>query len=90
MKMFIIVSKPQQPQSCIQLGSLLSDWFPISTGECQGDTLSPVLFAIFINDLAAEINSSNPGIDVNGDKLSLLMYADDIVLISSNLAEAQE
>ena len=54
-------------------------WFP-----------KPGLFAIFINDLASEINFSNAGIDVNGDKLSLLVYADDIVLISSCPRGAQE
>ena len=77
------------PVSCVQLGSTLSDWFPISLGVRQGDSLSPVLFATFINDLAAEINATEAGIDINGDKLSLLMYADDIVLISSDPDEAQ-
>ena len=33
------------PVSCIQLGSTLSDWFPITWGLRQGDSLSLVLFA---------------------------------------------
>ena len=78
------------PVSCVRLGGTLSDWFPISSGVRQGDSLSPVLFATFINDLSSEINALDAGIDVNGDKLSLLMYADDIVLISSNPEQAQD
>ena len=55
----------------------------------QGDSLSPILFAIFINDLATEMNSLDAGIWIGGDKLSLLMYADDIVLLSENTTQTQ-
>ena len=55
----------------------------------QGDSLSPVLFASFINDLASQINEARVGAYIGGEQISLLMYADDIVLISTNEAGAQ-
>ena len=44
----------------------------------------------FINDLGIEINDLNVGIDIGGHKLNLLMYADDIVLISPDTRSAQQ
>ncbi len=47
-----------RPSSCVQLGGQLKDWFPVTSGVRQGDLISPTLFAVFINDLAQEINSA--------------------------------
>ncbi len=77
------------PQSCVTLNNELSDWFHVSSGVRQGDSLSPVLFASFINDLAKEINDVGVGAYIGGEQISLLMYADDIVLISTNEQGAQ-
>ena len=47
--------------------------------------LSPILFAIFINGLAKEIKESHLGVSVHDNfELSILLYADDIVLISDS------
>ena len=48
-----------------------------------------MLFASFINDLAGEINEIGKGAYIGGEQISLLMYADDIVLISTNEEGAQ-
>ncbi len=50
----------------------------------QGDSLSPTLFAIFINDLAKETNALQKGVQVGNVDLSILLYADDVVLLSNN------
>ncbi len=41
--------------SCVKLNSNVTDWFPTESGVWYGDSLSPTLFAIFINDLASEM-----------------------------------
>ena len=42
------------------------------------------MFTIFINDVAAEINNLDLGIQIDNKKVSILLYADDIALIASS------
>ena len=57
------------------------DWFSISSGDRQG---APTLFVVFIDDLASDVNFVQPGVHVGEQMISLLMYADDICLISDS------
>ncbi len=50
----------------------------------QGDILTTTLFNIYINDLAKEIKDLNIGISIEDVKISIPMYADDIVLLAEN------
>ncbi len=77
------------PVSCVMLNGHLGEWFPIGSGVRQGDSLSTTLFACFINDLAVQINELNAGIPIDDKKLNILLYADDIVLVSPDHASAQ-
>ena len=70
--------------SCIRLNNLYTNWFKVDTGVRQGDNLSPTLFAIFINDLAIEIQNLGLGITVGDRKVSILLYADDIAILAEN------
>ena len=51
--------------------------------QSPGCNLSPLLFAIFLNNLGQELNSSNLGIDLGNTNISAIFFADDIVLIGS-------
>lgn len=39
----------------------------------QGDNLSPTLFSIFMNDLATELKELNKGVQMNSEKICLLL-----------------
>ena len=69
-------------ESCVMVNGHVTDWFQIRTGVRQGCVLSPLLYALFINDLVKELNALNRGVEIaeGGKKLSALLYADDIVL----------
>ena len=79
-------------ESCVKLKGDMSEWFSIETGVRQGCVLSPLLYALFINGLVREINALDLGVEIDerGHKLSTLLYADDIVLITDNRKNLQK
>lgn len=67
-------------------GSSLSDSFKVSQGVRQGCLLSPVLFSLYLNDLPDCLPG---GITVAGTVVKVLLYADDIVLLSDSPTDLQ-
>ncbi len=61
---------------------MLTDWFNTKAGIKQGDSLSPTMFGIFINDIVEDVKSVNTGIEIGGHNICIFLYADDIVLLS--------
>ena len=62
----------------------------LTQGVRQGCNLSPTLFNILLKQVADDLQSSLTGIELDGTILSILLYADDIVLISSSAKMATE
>ena len=82
----IISSMYNKISLCVKTQGKLTDPFPSNIGVRQGDNLSPTLFNIFINDLPDYIKKE-AGIDpikVGTTTLNCLMYADDLVLLSTS------
>ena len=66
-------------KSCIWDGCSLSSYFDVKQGVKQGCLLSPVLFSLYLNDLHDFLPG---GINISGCIIKVLLYADDIVIIS--------
>jgi hypothetical protein len=90
------------PRSKILLNEYETDFFDCPIGVKQGDNISATLFSIFINDLAEEIKETKIGIHLNENVLNdsckdsyndlflnILLYADDIVLMTANENDLQ-
>jgi hypothetical protein len=75
--------------ACVQINGFKTGWFNVNSGLRQGCVLSPLLFNVFINDLANTMKSLNKGITVDNEKLCIFMYADDIVLLADNENDLQ-
>ena len=81
----IIVSMYRDIKSKVKLNNKLSDEFSCMTGVRQGECLSPILFAMYANDIEQEfITKGADGVDIGFLKLFLLLYADDIVIFSES------
>ena len=66
----------------VRVNNDLTSWFDVEAGVKQGCILSPTLFSVYINDLTERINSLNCGINIDDNRLSILLYADEIALIA--------
>lgn len=67
----------QQSVACVRLNNKSTNWFSCTICVKQGDTASPTLIAIFVNDLVKEVD--NLELDFDGRRVSMLLYADNIV-----------
>ena len=98
-----IYSLYQNSKSCIQYNGKLSDYFVCNTGVRQGENLSPLLFAIYLNDLSKVLIQQYEGLpliynltyDQLGEeylafcKFYILLYADDTAILAENPRELQ-
>ena len=77
-------------QCTVRVNGCHSDWFDVHVSLKQGCVLSPLLFNAFVNDLIHDIRSLNGGVPfAEDDSVSILLYADDIVLLSDNEQKLQ-
>ncbi|KAJ1091063.1 hypothetical protein NDU88_004191 [Pleurodeles waltl] len=74
------------PSARVKSGGVISDSFPISRGTRQGCPLSPLLFAIAMEPLAAKIRLMERewGIIRNGLYHTISLYADDALIYIRN------
>ena len=78
-----------QSTLCVKVNDNIFNMFNSLVWVRQGDVLSPNLFKIFSNDLTAYLSSSLDPVYLNDQRLDCLMYADDVILLSSSSAGLQ-
>ena len=74
---------------CAQWESTKSRRFYVSNGVKQGAVISPILFALYYDELIAKLASSGYGCRIAGHFVGALSYADDITLLSPSLQGLQ-
>lgn len=58
---------------CVRLNSIKTEWFEVTCGLKQGCNLSTILFNLYVNDIVEKIKATNKGIDIDGEKVSVLL-----------------
>ena len=91
-------------KSCVKQNGCLSDYFFCKVGVRQGENLSPLLFALFLNDLELYLSRHYNGLKYASNeinkllsdedveiflKLYLLLYADDTVIMAESPDDLQ-
>lgn len=78
-------------ESQIRVGTRLSDARKITKGCLQGDSASPLIFLVFLNDLEEYIrNKGLHGLSIDHTRdLLLLLYADDLILFATDKVDLQ-
>jgi len=66
-----------------------SEAFPQPVGLLQGSILSPILYALFIDDLAGRLSRSTH-LRLGDLKINSFFYADDIALVAESIEEMTE
>lgn len=77
----------QNTYSKVWNGTELSEKFQTMSGVKQGCLLSPLLFSLYINDLHEYLGD---GITIGNTNIRLLLYADDIVIMSEDAKKLQK
>jgi hypothetical protein len=68
---------------CLQSVSFARGW-----GR-EGGVLSPLLFAVFIDDMVDKEIKENVGCFISSACVSIILYTDDIILIASTISGSQ-
>jgi hypothetical protein len=72
----------QNDKLCVRIGNSLTPYFKSHIGVRQGDPLSANLFKIVANNIPTLFGRNCSPVQLGNKKISSLMYADDIVLLS--------
>lgn len=95
----VIKNMYSEIKSCVTFNGHSSGFFSCEKGVRQGENLSPLLFAIYMNDLENFMRLNGcTGIDIDMHdenvlifiKLFVLLYADDTIVMSDNIKDFQE
>ena len=100
----IIHNLYDRAKSCVSYNGDLSEYFNSKVGVRQGENLSPLLFAIFLNDLVFFMSKKYNGLqdlstmvteELSDDtvetylKLYTLLYADDTIILAESADQLQ-
>ena len=88
--MFALKGLYSNIECSVRLNGNMTDWFNVDSGLKQGCILSFSMFNIYVNSLIDDINALNIGIDIDNEKLAILLYADDVVLLTENEKDLQK
>ena len=99
----VIYNMYETAKSCVKQQSMISGLFACNMGVRQGENLSPLLFAIFLNDFEISLSSKYSGLTTINElsqilgtdnieffiNMYTLLYADDTLVLAESPQEMQ-
>ena len=88
MRLLIVMYMSQTAR--VKWEGTLSETFSITNGVKQGAVLSAILFCVYIDDLIKKLRKEKTGCWIDGNFVGIIVYADDIVLLSPSFDGLQQ
>lgn len=85
----IIIQWYSALQCRVRWGDTFSGWFAVISGVRQGGVLSPIFYCLYVDDLVEILSNLGIGCHLRDLFLSILLYADDMALLSPSLKGLQ-
>jgi hypothetical protein len=100
----VVYNMYDKAKSCVKHGGAISNFFACTVGVRQGENLSPLLFAVYLNDFERHVSRHYKGLDLLSTeitdvlsdddvevflKLYVLLYADDTIILAENAHDLQ-
>ena len=73
----------------VHIDSQVSEEITILRSMRQGDSISPKLFTATIQEVFKNAQLKEKGINIDGEKLSNLRFADDVTLITEDVRDME-
>ena len=74
----------------VRVGDRLTKPVRMRQGVRQGCPLSPVLFNLFVDELAQRLRAAGYGVGLTDQELHALLYADDVVILAESKEDLQK
>ena len=76
-------------EATVRTGHGTTNWFQIGNGVCQGCTLSPCLFNLYVEYIMRNVglDEAQAGIKISGENINNLIHADDTTLMAESKQE---
>jgi len=87
--LMVLINWYSKCYAAVRWNGVFSRVFDISCGVRQGGVLSPILFAVYVDDIIVNLRESQLGCSINGVYIGCVMYADDLLLMSASLTSLQ-
>ena len=82
--MLVLTAIYQNTECCVKVNSQYTGYFSVNQGLKQRYLLSPLLFNLYVNSIADDMRMEGKGVKVDDITISLLMCADDVVILAQD------
>ena len=86
----IITDMYLEAEARLEINGSLGEPFSVSRGVAQGCVLSPLFFAVYMDDLLQEFRECGIGIELARSFINALAFADDLTLLAADRKTAQK
>ena len=76
--------------TCVRWFSVQSNFFKLEIGIRQGGVLSPQFFAVYIDGIVDKVNRQDVGCFMHHVCVSIIIYADDILILAPSVTALQK